>query len=519
MRQRRFTFGPYILDVQTGTLARDGRPVHVGNKAMKLLQTLLQAAAEAVTKEALMEAGWPQAVVEESNLTVQIAALRKILGPKPDGGEWIATVPRAGYRFAGGVRVLEPDNEAQDERPKQIARTQERPSIVVLPLANISGDAAQDYLADGVTEDIIVALGGYRWFHVIGRNSSFVYKGKSVDSKKVAHDLGVRYVLEGSLRKSADHIRVTAQLVDAVTSCQIWSERYEMELADAFAVQDAIIERVVGAIEPEILKTESMPAHTPHTGNVTAWDLVRQGTWLFHRVTRETHSEARGLFRQAATLDPDLAEAQIWLARVSAGVVAYGFSDQPATDIREGLDAAVKAIRLDERNCYSHYALAICSAFANAPEQAILAAERCIELNPGFALGHLVLGMAHLFRGAAREAISPLERGLTLNAHDPQNFVWYNTLALAQLFAGDAEAALVAVTRGRQVRPAWAPLYKTLTYCYASLGRLDEARSIFEQMPRMEPPSGDALGPLASRNPGWVDQMSGWLATAAATAD
>jgi tetratricopeptide (TPR) repeat protein len=206
------------------------------------------------------------------------------------------------------------------------------------------------------------------------------YKGRSVDSKQVAGELGVQYVMEGSVRRSGKHVRISIQLVDAASARQIWAERYAIELAEVFAVQDAIAERVAGAIEPELLKTESLLAAPRHSGNATAWDLVRQGTWHFHQVGRETHFKARNLFRRACELDPELAEAHIWLARVSAGVVAYGWSEAAENDIREGLDAALKAIQLDEKNPYSHYALAIASAYANAPEQAVLAAEKAIEI-------------------------------------------------------------------------------------------------------------------------------------------
>jgi TolB-like protein len=509
MTPQRFAFGPFMLDVQRGALVREGRPVAVGHKGLLLLHALLCAPGQVLNKTALMQAAWFDAIVEESNLSVQIAALRKLLGPQPDGSEWIATIPRAGYRFVGTVQVVPAIDSASPAAGQPDLR--ERPSIAVLPFANISGDKEQEYLADGITEDIVTALTRFRWFRVIGRNSSFVYKGKSVDSKQVARELGVRYVLEGSVRHSGQHLRISAQLVDAASANQIWAERYEMELTEAFAVQDAIAERVAGAIEPELLKTESLPVGARHSGNVTAWDLVRQGTWHFHHVGRDTHLRARELFRQACGLDPELAEAHIWLARVSAGVVAYGWSDKPERDIREGLDAALKAIQLDEKNPYSHYALAICSPYANAPEQAVLAAEKAIEISPSFALGHLVLGMGQLFRGSAREAVSSLERGLTLNPYDPQNFVWYNLLALAHLFAGRAGDALAAAVKGRKVRPAWRPIYATLACCYAALGRLQEAGASVEQMRQLEEPSGDALGPLRLRNPRWVDELASLL--------
>ncbi|TJW06909.1 MAG: transcriptional regulator [Mesorhizobium sp.] len=497
-----------MFDVPRRALVREGRPVAVGQKGLALLQALLEAPTQVLSKTMLMEAAWSDTVVEESNLSVQIAALRKLLGPQPDGSQWIATVPRTGYRFAGSVRVLNAVADGALPSPGQPASLPERPSIAVLPFANVGDDKQQAYLADGITEDIITALTRFRWFRVIGHGSSFVYKDKSVDSKQVARELGVRYVLEGSVRRSGQHIRVSAQLVDAASANQIWAERYEMEITEVFAVQDAIAERVAGAIEPELLRTESLPATARSSGNATAWDLVRQGTWHFHHVGRQTHLRARGLFREACRLDPELAEAHLWLGRVSAGIVAYGWSDKPAQDIREGLDAALKAVRLDEKNPYSHYALAICSTYANAPEQAVLAAETAIEISPSFALGHLAMGMGQLFRGSASEAIAPLEHGLLLNPHDPQNFVWFNILALAYLFAGQANEALAAAIKARKIGPAWRPIYETLACCYVSLGRLPEAGSCVELMREIENPSGDALGPLRLRNPHWADEMA-----------
>ena len=194
---------------------------------------------------------------------------------------------------------------------------------------------------------------------MIARNSSFAYKGKSIDAKQVAQELGVEYLLEGSVRRSGQQIRISAQLVDATSGKQIWAERYDLELTEVFAIQDEIAERVAGAIEPELLKTEGAQAAARHTGNMTAWDLVRQGTWHFHQVTRENHLKARELFRQACKLDPELPEAHLWLGRVSAGVVPYGWSDNTVADLQEGMQAALKAVQLDERNPYSHYALAI----------------------------------------------------------------------------------------------------------------------------------------------------------------
>jgi len=496
----KIAFGPFVFDAERGTLTREGRPVAVSSKGFQLLKALLATPGAVVSKADLMQAAWSDAAIEESNLSVQIAALRKQLGPAPDGGEWIATVPRAGYRFVGDI-VAPP---APDH---SFATPDDRPSIAVLPFKNLGDEKEQEYLADGITEDIITALIRFRWFFVIARNSSFFYKSKALDVKQIAHDLSVRYLLEGSVRKSGGRIRITAQLIDARSGNHLWAEKYDLELTEVFAIQDEIAERVAGAIEPELLKSQGAEAAARHTGNMTAWDLVRRGTWHFHHVTREGHCKARELFREACRLDPDFPEAHIWLARVNAGIVPYGWSDNPAIDQQEGLQAALRAIQLDERNPYAHYALAIISNFSNQLDQAIKAARKAIAISPSFALGHLGLGMALLFSGRALEATPPLEQGLRLSPHDPQSFVWLNLLALARLFADEKEAALDAAVRAQQVRPNWWTTLEVLTCCYAALNKWDEARDCFRQSEGVARLPGDVLAPMKYNNPRWKQQL------------
>lgn len=340
----------------------------------------------------------------------------------------------AGHR---GLAVLHALLRANgDVRPLALEPTDSgrRPSLAVLPFANLSDDPAQEYFADGIAEDIIAALSRFRWFFVAARNSSFTFKGKTVDVKAVARDLDMRYVLEGSVRKSGRQMRIAARLSDARNALQLWADRYDVELGDFFALQDTIAEQVAGAIEPELLRTESaLAAKRRRSGNVNAWDLVYQGTWLFHHVTRDTHLRARQLFRQARDLDPELPEASLWLARVNAGIVAYGWTSNAAEDLQEGENAALEAVRNDERNPYAHYSLAIISVYSGPLDRAIQAGRKALELSPSFALGHLVLGLALLSAPGDQEAAGPLQHGLRLNPYDPQNFVWYNALALARL--------------------------------------------------------------------------------------
>jgi TolB-like protein len=512
MPGQRFVFGPVTLDAARGTLAREGVPVPLGTRALALLQALVAAEGRVVTKAELMDAAWPRAVVEESNLSVQIAALRKVLGRRADAGECIATVARLGYRFCLPVARLEPD-EAAGATPA--ARALPAASIAVLPLVNLSGDTEQEYFADGVTEDIIMALSRFRWFRVIGRSGSFAFKGASVGAGEVAKKLNVGYVLEGSVRKTADRVRISLHLIDAASQAQLWGERYDFEPKDILSVQDTIAEQVAGAIEPELLRMEAavaaIAAARRPAGDLSAQDLVHRGTWLFHQVSRDGHLQARELFRQACRLAPSSGQAQFWLARVSAGLVAYGWSEAPEADLREGLQAAAKAIQADERSPYAHYALAITSVIASLFEQAMRAAERAIELAPGFALGHLVLGMARLYAGTAAEAVGPLARGLRLNAYDPQNFVWYNTLAWACLFSGDAPRALECSRRAQEIRPDWPAAVESAACALAVLGRLGEARGCVQRLARVPANSSDALEPLKRHNPQWQRQISDWL--------
>jgi TolB-like protein len=511
MARRVFAFGPFTLDTERGTLSRDGRPTEIGHRALGVLHALLEANGQVVTKAGLIDFAWPGAVVEESNLSVQIAALRKLLGVAPDGANWIATVSRIGYRFAGPLTVT----EAEDDVAADSAAP--RPSLVVLPFENLSGDIDQEYFADGITEDIIAALSRFTWFFVIARNAAFAFKHKA--AREVAQALGVRYVLAGSVRKSGNRVRISAELADARRATQLWADRYDFELGELFSVQDQITEQVVGAIEPELLKTESALAVARRRGarDMTGWDLVHQGTWFFHQVTRPTHFRARELFRAACRADPQLAETYAWLGRVSAGIVAYGWSEDEVSDLREGVDAALKAVQLDDRNPYSHYALAITSVFAGEFGQAIRAAERAIELSTGFALGHLVLGMARLFSGDAASAIGCLERGLRLNPHDPQNFVWHNVLATALLFEAKFESAAKQATNALKSRPNWQPAMATAACCYQAMHHADTAREWVERLARCEA-CADALAPLWRANPAWREQIeslrgqAGWHA-------
>jgi TolB-like protein len=501
---KRFAFGPFLLDTARGTLTRDGTALAVGQRGLRILQALLETAGEPVPKAELMRLAWPGLVVEDSNLTVQVTALRKLLGaPTTDRGEWIVTVPRLGYRMPDVAAVedtqLAPAHHAAVDHGG-------RPTIAVLPFAHLDDDPAQEYLADGVTEALITALTRFRWFSVTGRNASHAYKLKPVDGPVAAAELGVRYLVEGSVRRSGQRVRISAQLVEVANGRCLWAERQDFADADMFDVQDAIAQQVAGAIEPELLKdTGSLAAHR-RVGSVSGWDVVAQGSWLFHHVTQPTHLKARELFRQASRIDVELTEARLWIGRVDAGLVAYGWSDDPVADLHEGQAAALEAVHLDERNPYAHYALAIVSNYRDDFALALRSAEKAIDLSPCFALGHLVHGMSALFSGNPGRAVHSLTYGLRLNRYDPQNFVWYNVLALACLFDGKPADALENAIAALKVRPSWRPSMRTAAAASAALGRREAAADWARQWSGA-PPSADALQPLWQCNPRWLEEM------------
>jgi len=505
---KRIAFGPFLLDTSRGTLVRDGVPLPIGRRAMLVLRALLESPGEVVGKEALIDFAWSGLVVEDSNLSVQIASLRRLLGDDPGGGSWIVTVPRAGYRIAVEVAAEELSLDPDVAVPADVDR---RASIAVLPLVDLGEDATQEWFVDGVTEDVISALARFRWFTVASRNSSFVYKARAVDARAAANELAVRYLVEGSVRRSGETALVSVQLVDASAGSCLWAERYDFDVGDALAVQERIAQQVAGSIEPELLRREGDRAVARHhPGVATARDLVAQGSWHFHHVTQPAHLRARELFRQACRLDPESGEARLWLGRVSAGLVAYGWSERPDGDLREGLQSALQAVQLDERNPYAHYALAITSAYGDSFELAIPAAAKAVELSPGFALGHLVLGMVRLFAGDPESAARSLVRGLQLNRYDPQNFIWYHALALAFLFGGRPHEALQRVNAALQIRPAWRPALRTALACCRVLQQDDDARRTIERMRDLPEVAGDALQPLWRRNPQWAESVGRW---------
>jgi TolB-like protein/tetratricopeptide (TPR) repeat protein len=366
-----------------------------------------------------------------------------------------------------------------------------KPSIAVLPFLNMSGDREQEYFADAVSEDIITALSRWRWFFVIARNSSFAYKGASIDVARVGRELGVRYVLEGSVRKVGERVRVNAQLVEAASATHIWAETFDRDLAHLLDMQDEITEQVVAAIEPAMRQSEGARLARKPLADLSALDCFQRGMWRLNKTnwhleggTRDDYHEALALFRKAIALDPDLPLGYVGLARVLYGGAIYGWTEGPRDDLAASRDAARTAIGLDPRDALAHFAAAGASLYLGEHAAALDEARRTIALNSNFGFGHFRLGQVLLYGGRPAEAIAPFERSLRFSPFDPQLGAMHRTLAFAYFHAGNYDAAVEQAKFALYLGHARA--VGVLTASLVKLGRIDEAVREIERAPHRE---------------------------------
>jgi TolB-like protein/Tfp pilus assembly protein PilF len=348
-----------------------------------------------------------------------------------------------------------------------------RPSIAVLPFRNISGDPSQEYLADAITEDVTTALSRGRWFFVVASSSTFTYKGRNVEAKRVGAELGVRYVLEGSVRRAGERVRISAQLVDASNEWAVWADRFDADLASALGLQDEIVERVVVAIEPAMLQTEGARATPKALADATALDCFYRGMWHLNKASKDGYEAAVPLFREAVARDPELSLGHIGLSRILGNNAVCGWSERPMDDLREALAAAQTAIGLDVNDAWAHYACAGAALYLGQHLLAMSSARTAVRLNPSFADAQIRLGQALVFAGRPQEAIAPLQRGLRLSPYDPQIGVNLELLATAHYQARDYVRAAEAAREALEAGNADAGLM--LAVSLAQMGRHEEA--------------------------------------------
>jgi len=396
---------------------------------------------------------------------------------------------------------------AQSER--QSLALPDKPSIAVLPFVNMSGDPEQEYFADGVSEDIITGISKLHWFFVIARNSSFVYKGKAVDVKQVGSQLGVRYVLEGSVRKSGQKVRITAQLIDATNGNHIWADRYDGDLNDVFALQDRITNSVVAAIEPHLLEAEGLRSQNRTPNDVRAWDMLMQASFLFWRLNKSDGEAAISILRRATELYPDYAPAHSMLAFAILLLGYLGYSDAPAS---EAATLAARAAELDRNDPWAYVALGFAAFTERHTDEATAHFQRALDLNPNFAAAHGYLGWALSFGGQSEKAIVHSQAAIRMSPHDPQQVIFYGGLAAAHYLAGSYDEAINSALSVLRFRPTFNGARRLLVAALAQSGRLDEARKELERLKQFQPDISLAwieknvpytLGPMQSYLEGW----------------
>jgi TolB-like protein len=475
-------FGPFCLHVRQRKLTKAGATVSITRRPLDILLALASAKGGIVSKDELMAQVWMGQIVEENALQVQISALRKVLAEKSSDVHHVVTVPGRGYRLTG-LNDAESVRQGRDPEPSVLTDSR---SIVVLPFQNISSDPEQEYFADGIVEDIIAGLSRIKWLLVIARNSSFVYKGRPIDVKQVARDLGVRYVLEGSVRKAADRVRINVQLIEAETGVHLWVERYERQLQDIFVLQDEITMCVLGAIEPSLRKAEMERVKRKRPDSLDAYDLVLRAMPFANTHIAEDTPMAIPLLQKALELDPNYAAAH--------GLLAWCYHFRFS---RGGL-------REPDRQAAVHHARAAITHGSDDPTALGLAGfvmsldhhdhatamdlfDRALMLSNCniYALGCSSLVLSWL--GRPELAIDRANRALRLSPYDSLNYLSYNALAISYFCTGRHEESYEAAQKSVHLNSRFSVSRAFLTAALVGLKRLDDAKSEAERVLALDP--------------------------------
>jgi TolB-like protein len=492
-----FVFADFVLDTDRRELRRNSELIALEPQVYDLLLHLVQHRDRVVTKDDLIASIWDGRITSDATLTSRIYAARKAIGDSGRRQKMIRTIPRKGLRFVAEVRTPSTGDELGDlcaepaltgprEPVAAVLQPLDRPAIAVLPFANMSDDPEQDYFSDGISEDLITALSKLRWFFVIARNSSFVYKGKSVNIREVAESLGVGYVIEGSVRKEGDRVRITAQLNDVATGSHLWAERYDRDVSGVFAVQDEITEAIVASIEPQLYVGENFRSRRGAPHSLDAWGLVMQALAHFWRVTRADNVIAQELLEKAIAIDPHYGQALAVLS-TSHTFCAYNGWSEMATSIEIAERAALAAIRADSEDPWAHHALGCVLVLLRRFDNAIAEFELALSLNPSFALALSVYGLALTFSGRWKEAGVATAKALRLSPRDPFAAIYNGIAAHAQFVGRNYEEAMRLAGASIRLRADHVSGYRMLTVAAAMNGQIDIARAALQELRRGQP--------------------------------
>ena len=476
-RERYLLGADLLLDVGRQRLERAGSAIELPKLSFEFLLVLARGAPDVVTYDELMAQVWPGLVVQSDTITQRAKLLRDALGDSERSSRLIRGVRGRGYTLSCAVIPYISDDAATHQLP-QPADPISVPSIAVLPFHNMSGDVHQEYFADGVSEDIITALSRFHELVVISRSSSFSFKGKGLDHRQIAQQLGVQYVLSGSMRKVGNRIRVSAELTDTGSSVQVWSDRYDRNLADVFELQDEISRTVAAVVAPAVRGAEIERARRKPPASLSAYDLYLRALPHMWAMTREDIPKAIELLRRSLSLDPTHAAALATLALCLrwASPVGAGGSPEMAT---EAVALARRAIEQDGADAFAQAVYGL-TLFGHSRDyaQVCLHASEAVRLNPSSAFAWGTLGMMNSMGGDFEAGITELNRALSLSPFDSLLFIWTASLATACFALGRHEEGVIWARKAVQQNPGYGTAHRLLAANLASTGRLEEAREV-----------------------------------------
>jgi TolB-like protein len=485
-----FVFENHMLDTERRELLRDGVPIALQPQVFDLLVHLIENRDRVVSKDDLIELVWGGRIVSDSALTSRINAARAAVEDSGKVQKFIRTMPRKGFRFIADVAEQSPglqptgtEGERVDARPLSLP---DRPAIAVLAFENMSDDPEQEYFCDGISDDILTGLSKIRWFFVIARNSSFTYKGRAVHVKQIAEELGVRYVLEGSVRKSGGRVRITAQLSDASSGSQVWAAQYDRQLTDVFAVQDEITNAIVAAIEPQIYAAENFRVRDKAPSSMDAWDLVIRALSHYWRVTREDHIAAQELLLKAIAIDPNYGQALSLLAASYMFDVHMGWADL-ATVAPIAERAALAAVRIDDSDAWAHTALGSVYLTTRRRDAAASELEQALRLNPNFCLAQSYYALVLTHCGRTREAYGAALRAIRLSPRDPSMAIYYSIAAYTRFVEREYRDAIELARVAVRQRSDLVAAHRILVVAAGMAGDTELASRALQEVQRAQP--------------------------------
>ena len=476
--QRRFR-----LDMRQRLLIRDGTPVQLSGRALDILFVLASANGEVVSKDELMARVWPGIVVEENNIQVHVSALRKALDDGKKGETYLMTAPGRGYRLIG-LKVSLTEAESRENSP--LPSTSTLPLIAVLPFQNMSGDPEQEYFADGMVEEIITGLSRIKWLSVVSRNSSFIYKNKPVTITEVAEKFGVRYVLEGGVRKAGNRVRTSAQLIDAKTDTHLWADQYDRVLQDVFALQDEITMCVVGAIEPSLRKAEIERVRRQRPTNLNAYDLLLRALPFVLTHIPSDSAIAVPLLEEALALQPDYAAAHAFLSRCLHH--RYSRAGRNEADLAAAIRHARSAVAYGSDDATAlAVAAQVIAMDAHDTATAVNLFERALEVSNSNIFALSLSAMVLAFMGRAERALELADRAILLSPFNSYNFRSHHARAIAHFSRGRYPDAVDAARKILDYNPRFSVGHAYLAAALLRDGRTAEAKSAARNVLQLEP--------------------------------